>query len=629
MSKIVTLANIYKTEVNAVGFKAKDIYALNTEQFAVPLSFVITAEAFDEFCENNNLFLQIEKIISESKTEDTGCYEIIYQKIKSLFDKADFSDEFKDLLMESYDTLTIDTDNLDINKLVDSIEQPFLTMIRSPTYISSTEDNNGIAMSIKGREKLLKAIKSCWLSLFSPESFSYRMKNKLGHNVSTAIIVQRQEPVDVSVISYSEQSHSNPETILVSTFLGQQDYDNKINKDQYFISKNNLSIKSENINTQEFKLEIDTDKKTLTKIFLEKSGAQQKLNDKDVIELARLTKKAEGIIGKPLKMYFALKKGKILLLHTNRILEPAEEPVQDQFQELEVEVKTEAVCETTPEEKTETEEIEKEDPDKEDLGIETHEVEIAEVSIEEDLEFLDEIEGLENKKAFPEEPEKSESETDISENPDTQDVSGVQQEAAEASDDDQKSPEDSNTPQDVQDKQVPKEIEASEVNDLPGELEQSESEPVSVPDPIGELSETESLEEAKPEIAKTVEESEETIFDDESSELDDSIFASFKGIDDVSANENKELFTKASTLAGDAEKLIFERISKLYKDTFSSDPPTFEIAISELAGKVPMKDELLKIHDLNRKMKDSGKDLSPDEIFFVLKTTQKFLEDFK
>ncbi len=324
MDYILTLNKINRSDTDIVGFRAVDLAELNNKKVNMPICFVIKSSLFEDFLEKNDLKKQLKQLTSSINYSEDESLEEACAKIKDLILNTEFSKDVENNLVEAYETLAIDVDHIDIAKLVMTIEKPFLTIIGSPNYLQDSENNESVFQNIRGKKSLLSAVKNCWISLYTPKSLKYREKNNIKADEKMALIVQRMIESDISA-----QTYADSENIVVKTFYGFQDYYNEFEKDSTIFSKETLSVKNLKVNFQEYQFARNTKDDLLVKKALKEEGDKQKLNDKDVEEIARITKRLETFINNPIKAFFTITKGKIYLLFANRIFREEKEEIAD------------------------------------------------------------------------------------------------------------------------------------------------------------------------------------------------------------------------------------------------------------------------------------------------------------
>jgi len=636
MDNILTLNKINRSDTDIAGFRAVDLAELFNKKLNIPICFVIKSSLFDEFLEKNNLKPQISKILSEADYSNDESLEEAYAKIKELFSGYELSEKEENELLEAYETLAIDMDHIDIAKLVTTIDKPFLTVTGSPNYVDDSENNESIFQNVKGKTSLIKAIKNSWLSLYTPRALKYRKQNDIHGEEKTAVIVQRMIETEVSAQSYSDE-----EEIIVKTFLGFQDYHEEFDKDVTVFSKGTLTIKNTKINFQEHQYVRDIKDNNLVKKALKEEGEKQKLNDKECEEIARITKRVEGFLEKPVKVFISMTKGKIYLLFANRIIRKHKE-------EIEEEPIKEEVPRPAPSEKAE----------------ETPEVEP--INIEDDIAFLDDIEAYEKQEGKEEkEAEWTKESEETKEEPLTEKKTVWTEEP-------EKEPTKTEevTPEEVKSEEPVEEIKAEE------KLTE-EKEEVKIEEPEGEVSKEELL---KPE------ETEKPVELEEGSEEDDFIFSQFEAKkeekkpeettpttqqempietekteeapitpqpqeetpaaeeittkpepteeiketpEEPKADKMDEALDMIKKMAVLSDDTIYDALKKKHKEVIGTEATSFTEAINSLKSsvRIPFIEEIKKIHHIRRKV-EKEEEIDVEEAAMALRTAKNFLSLF-
>jgi phosphoenolpyruvate synthase/pyruvate phosphate dikinase len=329
MHFITTLANIDRSQAETLGYRASDLGILKEKGFNIPLSFVVNNEAFEEFMAENGLKVKIARVIEEKEPSQA------FPDIIGLFQKSMIPKELGDEIVEAYESLTIEP-GTSASSVVSGHELPFVTFIRSPNYLTPTEDNEGILQNIKGKEIVVEALKLIWATAYSPVAIAYRKKSGI-NDFKLGVIIQKMKKNQASAMGYSS-SEFDERLIVVKSFSGLQDYDNEIlGKDIHEVHANSLTITKAEVNAQEYRIERHFETEDLVKRQLLSDGARQKLNDKIICEIARLTKKAKSIIGKELKVFFSIQDEYVSILHANRLIYEPKKQTQE-YDEIDMKV---------------------------------------------------------------------------------------------------------------------------------------------------------------------------------------------------------------------------------------------------------------------------------------------------
>ena len=76
-------------------------------------------------------------------------------------------------------------------------------------------------LNVSGPESLLKSVKRCWASLFTPRALAYRVSKNFEHDkVKLAVVVQRMVNSDISGIMFTIDPNSELPHIIIEAGTG-------------------------------------------------------------------------------------------------------------------------------------------------------------------------------------------------------------------------------------------------------------------------------------------------------------------------------------------------------------------------------------------------------------------------
>lgn len=310
MEFVRTLAAITRGETDLVGTRAVDLARLHRE-FQLPPTFVLTNEAFESFVLRNNLH---ERIVSALRAEVSETRR--YDAIRELILGGDFAQEMVAEIVESYESLSTGES---LSTLVESEEAPFATVIISPNHHMPSESNEGVILNVRGLEQLLLAVKECWACLFTPTLQRHRRNAGIGaRNLNVGVIVERAPRESVTAEAWSATG-GDTDTLTVKAYYGHFDISSSVEKDECRVTREYLKPVYQSVGVQTALLTRDEDER-LAKLPLGARGEQQKVNDRDLIELARLAKKASQLLEKQVKLIFNVRDTMELLLCNELLL---------------------------------------------------------------------------------------------------------------------------------------------------------------------------------------------------------------------------------------------------------------------------------------------------------------------
>jgi|GEM_PF-2075543 len=312
MEYVRTLKAIHRVDKDLVGERAVDLAVLQEKDFLVPLSFVITNVAFEAFVTENKLQSRIGLALQGADRTR------VYDRVRELLLNADFPNGMVGEIVEAYESLGIELED-SLNDIVKAEDAPYVTVMLSPNHTLPSENKEGIILNVKGLEELLLAIRECWACLFTPGLQRYREEAGIGHrNLNVGVIVQHMPRGDISAEAWSATG-TDTEQLTVKSYYGAPDIGVGVKKDEFRLTREYLKPVFQSIGIQIQMLARDEEGK-LGKVPLGARGEEQKLNDKLMIELGRLVKKASQTLDAHAKLMFNIQDERIRTLLCTRLL---------------------------------------------------------------------------------------------------------------------------------------------------------------------------------------------------------------------------------------------------------------------------------------------------------------------
>lgn len=352
MFHIKFFKDISKKDVSLAGGKGASLGEMTKAGIPVPPGFVVLASAFDRFLEETDLNAEIQARLKEVNINDTNSVDKASNVIRDAIHDHAMPQDLEKEILEAFDELAGAKDGKPPTaplgkgggRLASATppEPPLgkrgmLVAVRS----SATAEDSAVA-SWAGeletylntrKENVAEMVKKCWSSLFTPRAIFYRHeKNLIDHYVSVAVVVQEMVQSEISGIAFTVHpvTEDPNQMIIEAGFgLGEAIVSGQITPDSYIISKSDMSILDINIGTQTKMLIKSKQKRKLPPprpsatppragggsdardvanewIKLdEKEGSRQKLNGKQIIELAKICDTIERHYGFPCDIEWA------------------------------------------------------------------------------------------------------------------------------------------------------------------------------------------------------------------------------------------------------------------------------------------------------------------------------------
>jgi phosphoenolpyruvate synthase/pyruvate phosphate dikinase len=299
MGNIAWFSEISKKDINEVGSKAVKISEMYRASLSIPPGFVVTANAFKHFIEENNI--DIDDITA---AKDRHGADLITDELQGRILSGTLSNALADEIRDAYNNLNISKDiflsaskqALDIIKA--GREPPSVAIRCSISNIS----NRAVYINIKGIRNIITSIQKCWAYLFNPENIENIIPVNGG--IAAGIIVQKMVNADKSGIVYITNDNLSIHAIfgLCGPLIHKS-----ILPDIYTVEKASNATLSRQINSQEWKLAVDTSTGQIVKKRIYNDDiSRPKLEDYEIKRLSDLAKNAERHYNMPMAIEFGI-----------------------------------------------------------------------------------------------------------------------------------------------------------------------------------------------------------------------------------------------------------------------------------------------------------------------------------
>ena len=320
-------------DVAIAGGKGASLGEMYNSGFPIPPGFAVTAQAFGDFLIATGLKDKIKEILDKTDINNTRKLTEDANKIQELILKEKMSSELVKDIMESYDHLNVNEER--IKKSKDPLEvtqsdktKPFVAVRSSATAEDLPEfsfaGQQETFLNIRGNENLVKAVKKCWASLYTPRAIFYRVRNHFPHEkVLISVIVQKMINSAYAGVMFSvNPATNNKDEIMIEASYGLGEFvvGGKVTADSYILDKDTLEIKSKKIAKK--KIALYRDEKTgenYTKKISEQDQQKEVLTRSEIRELAELAKKSEEHYKKPQDMEFAVENHKVYIVQSRPV----------------------------------------------------------------------------------------------------------------------------------------------------------------------------------------------------------------------------------------------------------------------------------------------------------------------
>lgn len=303
-------------DVNLVGGKGANLGEMYNLGIPVPNGYCVTADAYFEFVSANNLVSKVKDIFRTTDVDQPDQLLSASKRIKAIIKRSPIPDHIALDIMKAYKRLS------DYGGL-----KNVPVAVRSSATAEDSADNSFAGqqetfLNVIGESNVVKRVRDCWASLYTPRSIFYRVKKKIDHfSVGVAVPVQKLVKSDISGIMFTVNPVTNNKTqIVIETVWGLGEYivQGTVTPDQYVITKHDWEITSKTTTPQPVMLVRGDDETKEVAVPKNKQKAN-KITDETAIKIAKIGQKLHDHYGKAQDIEFAIEKGKIYIVQTRPI----------------------------------------------------------------------------------------------------------------------------------------------------------------------------------------------------------------------------------------------------------------------------------------------------------------------
>ena len=332
---IVWFEEVGKGDVGIVGGKGANLGEMVNASLPIPYGFIITAQAYFDFVKQAGIQNKIMSLLSKINCENS---EELNQASKHISDIILSSELPKNLVKDIvyfYDNLEVKENKYfhnngsllksSLSKIKNLYKAPLVAVRSSATAedlpTASFAGQQETYLNVKGETYLLKKVKECYASLFTPRAIYYRNEQKFDHSkVGLAVVVQRMIESEKSGVAFSIDPVTNDKNkIVIEAIFGLGEYivQGKVTPDHFEIDKRSLIITKREIGKQDVKfIKSNVSNK---EVKLGREGSQIKLSDQEILKVAMLVCDIENHYYFPQDIEWAIQKNRVYIVQSRPI----------------------------------------------------------------------------------------------------------------------------------------------------------------------------------------------------------------------------------------------------------------------------------------------------------------------
>jgi pyruvate,water dikinase len=312
-ANISWFADISLADRASVGGKGGSLGELTRANIAVPPGFVITTQGFERFIaglEKENPIRSHVEALRDHELKEISAFS---EQVRAWFERAPLPADVCADIVAAHAELC--GPNLD---------SPLA--VRSSATAEDSEDASFAGLQdthlwVKGAEAVLKSVRSCWASLYSVASITYRRKHGMQENeVAIAVVVQEMVDARSAGVMFTRSPLTGDRSVITveATWgLGSALVSGEVTPDRFVIAKITSEISVREISDkfiQHVPAEGGGTKEVRTPEELRRVPS---ISDAELTALAEIGRKVERHYGRPQDIEWAIdRSGEILLLQS-------------------------------------------------------------------------------------------------------------------------------------------------------------------------------------------------------------------------------------------------------------------------------------------------------------------------
>ncbi|HPD45172.1 MAG TPA: PEP/pyruvate-binding domain-containing protein, partial [Candidatus Woesebacteria bacterium] len=195
---ILWFKEISLDDIPIVGGKGANLGEMYRSGIPVPNGFVVTTQAYFHFLETNRLVSLIQNILKITNPDDPNSLLEASKKIKTMIKTSPMDPIITKEIIESYRQLARSYNN---KKLAVAVRS---SATAEDTADASFAGQQETFLNVIGEDKVVRRVRDCWASLFTPRSIFYRFKKHIDHfKIGVAVPIQKLVQSDVSGIIFT------------------------------------------------------------------------------------------------------------------------------------------------------------------------------------------------------------------------------------------------------------------------------------------------------------------------------------------------------------------------------------------------------------------------------------------
>jgi len=296
-----------------VGGKGASLGELTRAGIRVPPGFVVTTAAFESAMTALDPSGAIRSRIEALQADDLGAVTRVTAEIRDQIKRAPLPAVVRDALVDGHAELC-------------GADRDAPVAVRSSATSEDSADASFAGLQdtylwVRGADSVVNSVRSCWASLYSVESVSYRLRLKLPERVvAMGVVVQRMVNSHSSGVMFTRSPTTGDRSVIAiegSWGLGSSIVSGEVTPDKYVVSKVTGEIAQRTVSQKLVQHVPDGDAGGVRVAAVEDERQRLAcLSDAEIGELAQIAKGIERHYGAAQDIEWAIEAGCVYLLQS-------------------------------------------------------------------------------------------------------------------------------------------------------------------------------------------------------------------------------------------------------------------------------------------------------------------------
>jgi pyruvate,water dikinase len=301
MPHIVGLAEVSESDLPLVGGKASKLGELVRRGLPVPPGFVVTTELYQAFVDATALRTEIPGALAELDPADPASVDRTSRRIRSAFESTDFPPALRDEIATAFRAY------VEQNHVV-------FSAVRSSATAEDLDEASFAGLqdtylNVRGVDAILRDIRRCWGSLFTPRVLVYRARKGFDHTtVRLAVLIMRMVNSSASGILFTRDPNTGENHMIIEAGwgLGELIVGGEVTPDHYVVDGNSLAVVHKLLSEQAVRLVRDPDGGNRREEVPVADRSRQKISDESIHQLVSLARLIESHYRQPMDIEWCM-----------------------------------------------------------------------------------------------------------------------------------------------------------------------------------------------------------------------------------------------------------------------------------------------------------------------------------